>query len=476
MSRQQQAQEIETVRIPWLGNPTNRDTVTTKDQRFVNVYFDVLESAEGAKSYFLNKRPGYTSLSQPPAAAATGRGVYSWNGSLYSVFGTKIYKGTTDLGVTLTTSTGLCNFDESHPAAVTQQLCINDGAKLYAINTADTVTTISTIPANIRSLLYFDRYWFTLSANGALAQSDLDDPTTWSASKLIYSQMYNGAGIALGNQNNLLFALSSDHLQAFYDAANTSGSILTNVEQAAQQIGCASTDSLVFDTEVMIWVTNTKNGGYSVVKMTGSVNADPISTPGIDRVLRGEGTNISSCVGNLINIAGHQFYLLNLAGADRTLVYDLTSKNGLWLEWQAAGGSGKFPLVDFTQHSNTLVGQHATDGRIYTLSESATQDNGSSFTVLGRFKRFDLDDNVNKFVKTAYLIGDIQSSTTPVSLQYSDDDWVTLSTARTMDMADVNPMAAAMGKFKRRSWQISYSGANSLRLEALELKLRMGLV
>lgn len=464
--------ELQTIRIPWMGNPTNRDTVTSKDQRYLNVYFDILKSAEGAKSYYLCKRPGYATLNRPPAGNAAARGIYSWNGKLYSVFANKIYSGTTDLGVTLTTSTGQCFFAEAHPAAVTQQLCINDGIKLYAISTTDVVTTISTIPTpNVRSLITFDRYWFTLQTNTALSQSNLDDSATWDGAKIIYSNMFNGSGVAIGHQNNLVYVFGNDFIQAFYDAANNSGSVLANVEQASQQIGCASTDSLFHDENIMMWVSNSKSGGYTVQKLEGSTGLEEISTPGINRILRQEGTSISSCLGRFMRIGGHSFYLLTLMGQARTLVYDLEAQ--LWLEWTDTAGTASFPLINFTQHLNTLVGQHATNGTIYTLSENTYQDDSVNFPVFGRFKRLDLDDNRRKFCKSAELVGDIQSSTTNVSLQYSDNDYVTLSTARTLDMAQSCPRTGSpLGNFKRRSWQISYTGANPLRMESLELVIK----
>src|SRR3990167_10135253 len=90
------------VRFPLIGAPTARSTAT-KDQRYVNVYFDtVTNPISSHKRTFVIKRPGLSNSTQPPAGAATGRGVYYWSGSggIYSVFDNKIYNGTTDLGVT----------------------------------------------------------------------------------------------------------------------------------------------------------------------------------------------------------------------------------------------------------------------------------------------------------------------------------------------------------------------------------------
>jgi hypothetical protein len=463
--------DISTVRIPFIGNPTNRDTVTSKDQRFINAYFDVVKRTDGEKTFLLVKRPGYAQ-NTAPSASATGRGIYSWRGDLYTVYGTKIYKNTTDLGVTLTTSTGICGINETRPGAATQYLAINDGAKLYLISTTGVVTTVVTMPANTGHLIYFDQYFFVLTTTNAIYQCNADDPTTWDSSKFIFSQMYNGSGIGLAQQNNLLVAFSDRHIQAFNDSANVSGSILSNVEQAAQQIGAASGGSIIGDEALVLWVSNSRNGGYSVMKLDGLSSLSSVSTSGIERLLRGEGTSISSCIGNMFRISGHKFYALNLISANRTLLYEINDDT--WLEWQASDGSSRLPIVAFAQHGNALIGQHETNGKTYTFSESTYQDDGSNFTVLGRFRRMDLDDNRRKFIRKAYLLGDIQSSTTNISLQYSDDDYATLSTARILDMSKINVFADRLGNFKRRAWQISYTGANPLRLEGLELKLRIG--
>lgn len=466
--------DIQTYRLVFVGNPTNRDTVTSKDQRFINAYFDVLKTADGNKDYFLCKRPGATRLIQPSGGSGTGRGVYVWKGDRYSVVGTKLYKNTTDLGVTLTTSTGLCGFAEVRPGAASQYLGINDGAKLYLIAaTTGVVTTItSNFPnPNTGDLIYFDQYFFTFDLTGRIYQSNADDPTTWDSSKVINVQMYNGTGVGLAMQNNQLFAFTDRHMQGFYDAGNASGSVLTNVEQVAQQVGCASQQSIIHDESYVMWVSNTNSGGYAVMSMSGDTTMKQVSTPGIERILEAEGTALAGCIGDWVRICGHTFYILKLISQNRTLVYDV--ENDLWLEWQGTDGNA-LPFISYTQYQNTLIAQHATDGYLYTLAAATTQDNGANFTVFGRFKRNDLDDNRRKFIRRADLIGDVQSSTTNVSLQYSDDDYVTLSTARTMDMSQVRAFSSNLGNFRRRAWQISYTGSNPLRLQALELKIRLG--
>jgi hypothetical protein len=464
---------IQTVRIPFLGQSDNRDSVTTKDQRFINCYFDVLEGLGGEKKYYLVKRPGMSRNTRPaPAGTTTAQGIYYWNGSVYSIFQNKIYKGSTDLGVTLTGTAKVCGFAETHPTAGTQYLCVNDGAKLYCINAAGAVTTVTVnFPSpNVGDLICLDTYFFVMSSTGTIYQSNTNDPTTWDSTKTIIAQMYNGTGIGLARQGNFLLAFSDRSMQAFYDNANTSGSVLINAEQYALQLGAVN-DSIVYDESSVIWVTNTNRGGYSVKKMEGASGPRTVSTPGIERLLFAANPPVSGVLGNLIRTGGHTFYLLYLIASSVTLVYDVDQD--YWVEWRGSDDS-YIKLWSYAQVSGGLVGQHASDGYYYDISPTIYQDNSSNFTVLGRFRRQDLEDGRRKSVQKARLVGDIQSSTTNVSLQYSDDDYVTLSTARTLDMSKPDAFASTLGNFRKRAWQISYAGANPLRLESLELKLRLG--
>jgi len=544
--------DIQIARIPFIGDQLQRSSSAAKDQRFVNGFFDVRKNKETQKShYFFVKRPGTTQTggTRPPAGNATGRGCYSWNGKLYSVFGTKIYSGTTDLGVTLKTTTGLCGFAETRAGIGTQYLGINDGINIYLITLADGISTISVkadtitvtiatpgvvswathglvagspvvfnttgaLPTGItagttyyvsatglgasafqiaatpggasinttgtqsgthtgtlpttRDLEYMDGYFFTLRADCVVVNCSVDDPTTWAAASFLTAQMYGGVGIGLKRQNNLLVAFLDRVIQFFYDAENTSGSPLANVEQACQQMGCASHDSIAEHEGDIFWVTNHN----TVAKLTGVTSLQEIQTPNLQRLLDGEGTAIASSVGYVIHVGGRTLYILNLSTAGRTFVYDIEDE--LWFEWEAAAGGAVWPIVAETMHSNVIRVQHASNGWLYVLSTTVYQDDAVSFTVLARLSRVDFDTMKWKFCKRVDLIGDKQASTTNVSLQYSDDDYGTLSTARTFDMAQTQCFGVNFGRFQRRGWQVSYAGANPLRLEGLELRLRIG--
>lgn len=539
------SEDIQTVRVPFLGESLARGASSAKDQRFVNCYFDVLKNAvTGKPTYFLTKRPGLTENIRPTGGSATARGVYSWRGSIYSCYGSQLYKGTTNLGVTMTTSTGQVSFEETRPTATSPVLAVNDGTSLYVIDTGDAVTVLNnvaitsssvanpsvittaaahglttgnkvilrghsgstpsiigttytvtvtspttfTIPVNVTvggtggtigvfpspnlgQLLYFDGYLFTFKTDGSLCNCDLDDARLWDPTKFIVPLMDNGNPIGIARQANFLITFMEHATQAYYNAANATGSPLTNYEQAMLQVGCVAPLSLVCEESYVTWVGQSDTGGYTIYQLTGLANAKSIGDPTIDRVLNAEGTTVSQATAYFARSCGHAFYVLTLQNANRTFVYDYDTE--LWVEWTDSAG-GHLPVINFAAHSGGLIAQHETNGKIYNLSPTIYQDDSTNFEVSATTSRMDLDTLNRKFVKSLELIGDIQATTTPVSVQYSDDDWNTFSTARTFDMVDARPMGVGFGNFRRRAWKVSYSGNNPLRLEAFQLKFRLG--
>lgn len=538
-------EDIQTVRIPLLGESTARATTASKDQRFVNGYFDVLKNSVTNKEfYFFTKRAGLTQLVRPTGGAATARGMYVWRGSIFTCYGTKLYKGSTDLGVTLTTSTGQVSFEETRPSAASPVLACSDGVSLYVIDTSDGVTVLNnvvitsssvanptvittttphglatgnkvvirdhagstpgingtlytvtvtgastfTIPVNVTvggtggtlgvfptpnlvKLIYFDGYLFLLKTDGSIVNCTLDDPRSWEPTAFIVPIMDNGAPAGITRQSNFIYAFGNKWTQGFYNAANATGSPLANYEQMMLQIGCASRDTITNEESFLTWVGSSDLGGFTVYRLAGVTGLKDIGDPTINRVLNSEGSSLSSSRASLIRVSGHTFYVLTLPTAARTFVYDYDLE--MWFEWTGTDGSA-WPILVFDQYTGSTIAQHATNGWIYYLSPTVYQDDSVSFPVLARFGRNDLDTIDRKFVKSVDLLGDKQTSSTVVSLQYSDDDYQTLSTARSFDMSDVRPYGTNFGSFRRRAWQVSYTGSGPLRLEALQIKYRLG--
>ena len=138
---------LQTIRIPLYKNLSSRaPNISGGDSLLSNCFPEKYETKDtGSQSFCIVKRPGLRSYSQPTGGAAAGRGIYSWNGDIYSVFNSSIYKNGTLLMSNMGTSTKLVNFNETNPDAPTQYLAVNDGSWLYLIDTGGSVTILNNV-------------------------------------------------------------------------------------------------------------------------------------------------------------------------------------------------------------------------------------------------------------------------------------------------------------------------------------------
>ena len=427
--------------------------------------------------------------------------------------GTSLYLIDTSYGVTVLNNVAIATSSVANPSVITTSTAHNlqTGNKVYITghtgSTPDingsvagtyTVTVINStsfsIPVNVTvggtggtlgvfpatntgDLEYMDGYWVVAKSDGTIWNCDVDNPLVWDPTKYITAQMYGSSLVGLARNNNYLFALGTNSYQAFYDGNNANGSFLTNAESAVQQIGCLSNDTVAHEENSIYWVGISPIGGYTVWNLDGTANLTDIGTPALNRMFLTENWSSGASFGFTLRVAGKFFYVLSLYTSQRTFVYDPDIK--IWVEWASTTGT-TYPIcsVSYDLKNHYLIGQDQSNGYLYDLTDNSgaalINDNGGAFQFLARTKRFDSGNMKRKFCTSLDLIGDTQSSTTNVNVQYSDDDYVTTSTARTLDMSVTRPFAKAWGNFRRRSWQVSYTGANPCRLVGIEIVYSTG--
>jgi len=80
-----------------------------------------------------------------------------------------------------------------------------------------------------------------------------------------------------------------------------------------------------------------------------------------------------------------------------------------------------------------------------------------------------------KFMSSLITVADRPTTSTLLSISYSDDDYQTFSTPRTMELNQEYPILHQLGRFRRRAVKLSYSGSNRIRLHRLEVSYNIGL-
>jgi len=323
--------------------------------------------------------------------------------------------------------------------------------------------------------IFMDGYLF-LAKDGTqdIYNSNLDDPTMWTAGDFLSAEMYPDTIKALTKNNNYVYAVGSNSVEYFFDAANATGSPLQRHDAAVQQFGTVAGNTVVQTEKEVILIGATGNGGNTVWTIDGFKEKE-IGTPAIKHALLAEGTNLQNATAYAIRVSGQKLYVLILTS--RTLVYSFDTK--LWHEW-ASGVNAELPFK----------GQYASDGldgsayildkagtTIYKMNASLFKDNLTTFRCEVTTSKFDVDTMNRKFISRTAIVGDIPDgggTENAFYLDWSDDDYNTWSTPRVLNYTNDFPMITQLGAFRRRAFRLRYSLPHLVRLEGLELDYNKG--
>jgi len=256
-----------------------------------------------------------------------------------------------------------------------------------------------------------------------------------------------------------------------YDVANPTGSPLGRHDSAVQQFGTAARDSVVQTEVEVIMIGETNNGGHTVWTIDG-FKATEIGIPAVKSALLQEGANLPNAQAFCIRVSGQKCYVICLT--NRTLVYSFDTK--MWHEWGTSGGA--FLCSHGTDGPNgSAYMLDKTNGNIYTMDETIFTDAGTAINCVFTSAKLDFDTINRKFMYRLSIIGDVPDSSgadIAVSVQWSDDDYKTFSSARTLNFNADLPKIDQLGQFRRRAFKLTYSLPHLLRLEGLEVDINKG--
>lgn len=468
--------QLHTQRFSFIGSPQQRDGTYIKDQRFLNMYPELIKSPiTDGKKYYLKKRPG-TSIQYNYSGGGQGRGIFYWpaNGGFYACVGNQVYINGIGL-ITLTTSVGPCGFAEFR-TDTEDLLFFCDGLKGYTINTGNGVSTIGdpNFPSpHIPNPVYLDGYMFLATANTqTIHNSQLLDCTTWPSDGFIDAEMYPDNLQALTKAQNYVVAIGQGSIEFFYDNANATGSPLQRNAPAVAQFGCPAPQTVNQTEKQVILVGSTSNGGRTVWVVDGFQPTEIANEP-VREALDLEGTGINGATAFTIQCSGHKWYVLNLKTNNRTFVYDFEEQ--MWHEWSFGNTQLQF-LADFGTDGPSgapiVLGQQAPTS--YTLSPNNTTDANSTPIYCEIItSKIDFDTIKRKRFFRLSLVGDSPNNdtTVPITVNWSDDDYNTWVGNRTLQIGPNYPTITQLGYSRRRAFQFIYTQPYPLRLESFEVDI-----
>jgi hypothetical protein len=448
-------------RLPLLVPADNRYEAVNKDARMVNCFAE--RSPEG--DYWINKRVGTLLYASYGGA---GQGMYNWQGDLYAINGGTLRKNGAVVG-SVDATNGVYTF--SSTLGSTPKLVMGNGVKAYVYDgTTLTQITSSNFPSSfVKGIAYLDGTIYVMDQKAKIYGSNLNDPLTWGALNNLIAQVEPDGGVALAKQLVYVIALKQWTTEAFYDAANASGSPLAPVQGAKSSYGCVSADTVQSIDDILIWVSANRSGGPQVVRME-ALTTKVISTKPIERLLApAVATAFSSME---FRHDGHRFYVLTNTAANLTLSYDLDE--GLWYQWTDSNGN-YLPIVSATFDSAlNHYWQHATNGKVYLADGAYYNDDGSLITVDIITPNYDAGSRrAKKVLSSLEVIGD-QTPGSLMQVRRTDDDYTTWSTFRTIDLGSRRPRLVNEGSFYRRAYHFRHRSNTPMRVKAVELQLLMG--
>lgn len=295
---------------------------------------------------------------------------------------------------------------------------------------------------------------------------NLDDPTKWAAESYLSAEMFPDVVVALARQNNQVVVFGHNSIEFFYDAANASGSPLTRNDSTTIQMGTCAPYGIYQNEQYCAYIAQSDSGGRAVWFIEG-FQPKKVSDEYIERILDAE-TDISNCRAYGLRTKGHLFYVINLVGLKRTLVYDRDEK--LWHEWgsNVAGVNEDFGFNCLADKSDGAVYMlHKSNGTLQRLDPNAYTDNGTPILVELVTNRYDMDSYLRKFLFCVRIVSDRYVNNS-ITLYWSDDDYQTWSNGKVINLSDNYPAFQRLGQFRRRAFKITHSSDNPLRLESLE--------
>jgi len=299
------------------------------------------------------------------------------------------------------------------------------------------------------------------SNSADIYNSDSDNPYSWNPINFIVAEQFPDNLSALARQNNMLVAFGTESTEFFYDAGNTAGTPLARNTSYTLQIGIAAPNAILQNEKFCLFVAQSRSGGRAAWMLDGFV-PKKISDEYIERILDAEGDALVGATGFGLRTNGHFFFVINLTS--KTLVYDLEER--MWHEWSGIA------LVNSTDaNTGKAVVQDASNGKLYFMDPTLGTDDGVNISMEVFTSKLDFDTMNIKAMQSLNVVSDQVGTSTTMQIRWSDDDYRTWSNWRVLNF---NPRAftTSLGSFRRRAFNLQYSGGLPARFESLELDLR----
>jgi len=459
--------------------------VANRDQRFINAIPDKVENPFTEKvKFYVYKRPG-VEINNTPASGSVGTAIRLWTaqgtgGSVISAFGASnstVYNTTTSIG----SITGRVDDITETIIGTTPNLVFATSAGrgyFYPEGGSMTEITSANYPFNIAGQtavgthVHLDGYTFRMTSSGRIYNSDVGSLSAWSATNLISAQMFPDQGVGLARYKDYIVAFGRESVEFFQNSNNLTGSPLQRVNELVVRIGALGALSITQMEDTIAWVASTATGATSVYVMDGA-KPKRISTDEIDFQLQRRGD--STVYATNCKMFGKTLLFITIGSVSYVYCFE----DNVWHSWISNGAILWHMMAANSAATSTIycISRNSTSGIVYRFNAVTPvyQDNGNSYEFSVTTSKVDMDTSNRKFLHRLRVVGDEAVTATTLSISWSDDDYETFTTVRTVAMTDSDRVLNNLGVFRRRAFRFANTSSVPLRLEAMELEYTQGL-
>lgn len=355
---------MNTVPIDVVGQSYESLSKPLSAQSSVNLFIEVLPSGKTRSA--LHTWPGKKAFS---TGSGANRGCFHkvWNGNVYTVNGTTLYKvnsAGTQTSVGTISGAGRCVFDasSSYLYIVTGGLVYRtDGSTVTAVTDADLETPNSV--AHLNQQLIYD------GNQGRFVTSDVGDGSSISSLNYATAETYFDDLQRVYVFQQTLYLFGTESIEPWYNSGSGSPPF-DRYEGGQRPVGIAGTYCITNTDEAIYFLGSDR----TIYRLEG-YNPVQVSTPAINNAIEGYST-VSDCFAYTMKRQGQSFVIFNFPTADKTWCYSQETQS--WIQLSSGTDGGR----DLTNGYVFAFGKHlVTDyqnGNMYELDINTYTDNSSA--------------------------------------------------------------------------------------------------
>jgi hypothetical protein len=382
----------------------------------------------------------------------------------------------TETTINVSTAHLVGNFFDSSTGNLEQWFFTEGAASWVQVTSAPIATRLTGFPAHM------DGYTFNMTRDGLIVNSDLNTVSSYSATAFIAASQYPDKGVTVARLGPHIIAFGEKSIERFFNNGNSTGSPLSRVQDGGLPMGAARTlenstqsvrtllQSVLIAHSSIYWIgTNSECAPIGIFTFKGQ-QPEKVSSPAIDKLLVS-----GSITGFLGSFVSHGMRHVVLKGDTDTWAYCIDT-NFWWKIVLASGainaitsaGVLMIPPVAYSY----FTGTNNTRGNVIGQFVDTT-DNGSDFTMTVQLGNLDFGTHRRKRWDAVSVIGDTQTSTSPLAISFSDDDYASFSTPRNLDLSATDKRLTRWGASRKRAWKLTHTTSTPLRIEALDFEYEL---